>query len=73
MLEIIAGLAAIVVGLFIKGSFQRSKIEDLEEEKQAAEKVIKLKAESRKAEYNAQVEEEIAINGMDDNDWRNKI
>ena len=62
ILEIGAGLIFVIVGLFIKGSFQRSKIEDLEEEKAATEKIIKLKAEAKKAEYDAQIEEEIAIN-----------
>lgn len=73
MIELITGLVAVVVGLFIKGSFQKSKIKDLKEENQAAETIINIKNEMKEAENNAEHEEVMAKAHIDSSNWRNEI
>ena len=71
--EIIAGLCVACVGLFIKGAFQQTKIDELEDEKIAAETAIDLKVKARKSEHDAQVDEEIAIDNINPAEWRDRI
>ena len=73
MIECIGVLVVIIAGLFIKNSCQQSKIEDLEEVNEANEKLDTIQASMKKAELDAQVKEEIEINGIDSKDWKSKI
>ena len=73
MIEGILALLAIIVGLFIKGSFQANRIDDLEEENHAAKKTIKIKSNMRKAEKEAKANEAKKKANINDDDWYDDI
>ena len=73
MIEGILALLAVIVGLFIKGSFQKDKIEDLENENKHFKKENSIEKEMDKADRKAEKEEFDALSNVDVKDWKAKI
>ena len=73
MIEILCGLGAIIVGLFIKGSFQSSKIEKLENEVEANNALNTIEAAMNKAEVEAEKAKNEYIAEQKSKSWRDRI
>jgi len=73
MIEIIMGLVVAIVGLFLNGCRLSKKADKLSEEKVGLEKVVDISLDMEVANKLAEENEQIELEQVNTDDWRNKI
>ena len=73
MIEIVTGLVLAVVGLFLNGCRLSRKADKLSEEKAGLEKVVDISLDMEVANKLAEENEQVELEKVDTDNWRNKI
>lgn len=73
MLELIAGLIAVIGGLFLKTKFDAHKIDNLKAKDAMHEKKDHINQEMNKVEKQEEAKADEAIKNIDTSNWRNKL
>ncbi len=73
MIEALAGLIAIIVGLFLKIKWDSSKIDNLESENIMYQKKSRIIDEIKKGEKEIEAKKDEDLESINDSDWINRI
>ena len=72
-MEIVMGLVAVIVGLFLNGCRLSRKADKLSEEKAGLQKEVDITAEMEVANKLAEEQEQFELEKVETDNWRNKI